>query len=415
MKRWLLLSIVLFTFGTASAHADVPQAVDLRLHTRDGWLVQGTPQVSCGPTTTPFSGCEGAEAANRPQPEFTYPLPDEGVLLTAQGINRDMPLYLTLSQESNVVAEVTVSAAGDAVHWQPNAPAGDYMLTVQVVPAVETDVYLLYQYHVRGLTADETHRFFPAPPPLLLITNHGWVEGLHGGYCFPPGENMGCVDVAARPTPEDYDPLPQGNLINLRLGALPYPESVSFTLSRREGGEDAATLEYDLTDEPLDFLWTPDVAAGDYIVMVWLRWDGNADAMYIFGVNLAEPISPPQFGLWTADNIVVGGAQGSSCWPDALGTLCRDVMFATPEVYHPLYDGHLLYVVLQSNNFPAHVYASLYTPAMESVLSSAEMRAPEPGVYTLGIEDVAAGDYVAIISGFWEEGDSSTVFGVHID
>jgi len=394
MKRWLLLIMLLFTFGTASAQTNDAAAVNLWLHTRDGWLVPGEVAAIC-PAAPSNTNCVPPVASLPALPETVYPLPDEPLIRVSLGstlLSQPLKLELQPLNSDLGAAETTIEAAPNSdVEWQPNVPSGDYVLSINVYPQ-NADIYKIMTFRVRVLTSEEADRFFPSPPPLLLSTHQGWVEGLHGTYCFPSGENMGCVDAAARPTPEDYDPLPQGNLINLRLGALPYPESVSFTLSRRENGEDVAALEYDLTDEPLDFLWTPEVAAGDYIVMVWLRWEGNADAMYIFGVRLAEPISPPQFGLWTADNLIVGGTEGSSCWPDAMGTLCRDVMFATPEVYHRLFEGNLLYVVLQSNNFPAQVYASLYTPAMESVLSSAEMRAAEPGIFTLVIEEVAAGD-----------------------
>jgi hypothetical protein len=147
---------------------------------------------------------------------------------------------------------------------------------------------------------------------------------------------------------------------------------------------------------------------------VSVQWDENSDALYVFGVTISEPSTPPQFSLWTANNDIVGGEQGSYCWGDGIGAMCVDYMFPLPDVYHPLLEGNVLYIVVQSNNFPDSVHASLLTTDMESVFS-AEMQAPEPGVYSLVVEDVPAGDYILMVGGFWEEGDSSNVFGVHLE
>jgi hypothetical protein len=423
MKRWLILISFLFIFQIVSAQDYEDPSAWVLLHTIDGWQAFGEITSICTNQTASQHDCTEPAAS---LPVRVYTLSVDGVIrLTLNRVSPTEALALQLldSDSGSVVAQDTLAIEREMdVEWQPEVPAGHYELIVDVT-ANDSTRTVTFLYHVHIPTHAEVEDFFPHPPPLLLQTDDDqWVQALYGGYCFPPDEDaMGCVEVFAMPMPEAYVAVPMGNNIRLRLGALPYPESVSFDLFSREAGDERINShsDYDLTLEPLEFTWSPDVVAGDYVLHVHVQWSDISSVDYVFGVTLAEPIysipDPPQFSLWTADNIIVGGEQGSYCWQDGTGSLCRDFMFAIPEVYHPLIEGNFLYVVVQTNNFPEHVYVSFYANDMSAQLFASEMAAPEPGIYTLSVEDLPEGDYIVIISGVWEEGDASNVFGVHIE
>jgi hypothetical protein len=424
MKRWLILIPFLLIFHIVSAQESENPLEWLRLNTLDGWQVFAELAAVCSVDANDQSECTTPVRRSMPQIAIGDALPTERRLrLTLGDMALREPLQLSLLDAGDVVAtESFVPVANSEIEWQPDVLAGEYTLSIEVHPTdAPLQTFFVVQYFIQILTPAELEDFFASPPPLFLNTTDSlWTEGLHGGYCFPPTEAMDCISVYAMPLPEDYLTVPDGDTIHLRLGTLPYPESVSLALFSRTSSDDAITLrtDYDLTGEPIEFTWTPDVEPNDYVLMVHMQWSDTSSVDYVFGVTLAEPIvtvsEPPQFSLWTADNIIVGGQQGSYCWDDGTGHICRDFMFDTPEVYHSLLEGNVFYIVVQSNNAPDKVFVSFFTPDMESVLSSVELSAPEPGIFMRIIEDLPDGDYIAIVMGIWAEGDASNIFGIHV-
>lgn len=411
--RWLPLMLLVLLFVTLPARAQDAQTGFL-LHTADGWQVPGR---DCLP---------GDCAVTAPSLPVVWAalLPDTPIRITLAGAPIPDTVTLSLSSyhgDDTVLATSPVYAdlqPGDTLEWQHNLPGEHYRLLLEARQAngeTHTQVFA-----VEMLLPGAAEDFFPQPPPVFLQrADFGWLEGLRGGYCFPPGEQGVCLLYEAPPYPDEFSLVPNGSDLHLLLGALPFPRAVDLYLyaTTRDGA--VAALQADVTGEALRLDWTPDVPPGDYVLQVRLSWDETTDAEYYFGVSLStlpQGIQPAQFTLWTSENRIVGGAQGSYCWSDDTGGICADYMFPSPQTFAPLVDGNLVYIVVQSNDLPDEVYASLYTPDVQEVLPPTQMQAPEPGVYTLRLENVPPGEYVLLVGGYWAEGkDTSNFFGVRVD
>lgn len=439
LRRLLVIALFLFSATVyAQQEAQTPELPRVLLHTAHGWAWPGETDDDCvNPANAQAVRGECGQDEGQPTaltPHYIPLMIDGELRFTIQSEFSLSRIMLQLQQATpdqpaemlEATHEFTDVQDGDVVTWTPDLPSGDYVLSARVEwepDGAASPAYADIFYAIHILTPEEAEAFVPEPPPMLLETaGDGRVEGLIGSYCFPAGEEGICVDNEAPPYPEAYHALPDRNLISVHLLALPYPETVTFYLQPREGGSAPTTsLEFDLVDEPLVLTWMPDAPAGDYILQMNVDWGANNDAQYYFGVTIAPPIrtdvQPPQFSLLTNENEIVSGAQGSYCWSQGGVGLCVDYMVVPPENYEPLFEGNVIYVVFQSNNWPDEVYASLFTPDMEEVLLSSQMQASEPGVYTFTLDpaEVPTGDYILIVSGFWSSGgDTSNVFGVRV-
>lgn len=432
----LLLVSLLLGVSAASAQPQPDPLPRLLLMTANEWAWGGEVYYTCVPQ---LETCQGTSELPEEYPQPHYPLPIAGPftwMLADIGLWTNLTLsVLELQQDQYIIIDTIVFDApfpeDNRLTWEPNLEPGQYLISASLLYAVENEPIQRIEiaYPVQLLSKIEAAEHETAPPPLLLETaNDGPVSGLQGGYCFPPGEGGTCVAFEAPPTPDTFYRLPARDRITLHLPPLPHPQALHLSLMPTADQTVPQSVEHSFEEDTFPALnWSPelpDLQTGDYVLRVRLQWDATSDAEYYFGVTVTDPaapsdstgVQPPQFSLWTAENNIVGGAQGSYCWGSDGVALCADYMLTLPETYHPIVEGNLIYIVIQSNDFPDSVFANLLTPELDEVLATA-MNAPEPGVFALllDLQDVPPGDYVLIVSGYWNEGkDTSNIFGIRV-
>src|SRR5436190_726989 len=104
------------------------------------------------------------------------------------------------------------------------------------------------------------------------------LPGQAGSWCW----DGKCVDAGA-PTISNFTKL-TSNSIAIRTKP-PTPNKFELTLRGSDGKGDAlANTEIVPDGDTVE--WTPDVAAGDYVLAVQGKWNDGSDITYYFGVSL---------------------------------------------------------------------------------------------------------------------------------
>ncbi len=119
------------------------------------------------------------------------------------------------------------------------------------------------------------------PPDLTLTANGLDHVTVTGTYCW---DGL-CVDTVYPPVVETFVELAPGEPLELAF-ARPQPATAFMALDRYDtfpNADSAASQRLDPVTTPI--IWSPDLPAGDYVLLVSAQWD-DGDASYHMGVTI---------------------------------------------------------------------------------------------------------------------------------
>jgi hypothetical protein len=290
LKLAVLMLVIVLPLSTAARDLESDSPPRFWMDTIHGYQTEALPLVSCWPHG---DDCE-TYADNIPS--YSHPILEYGVIqIHMEGVVParmvTLEVFRRIGDGALESTTVTVDADNPAITWDTDLVPGEYHLRITAEGAVDGRMTLALG--IERLTNAEIRNNYPQPMPAVMrLEDGGVIEGLQGGYCFPPGEEpTRCLLYDAPPYPEAFHEIP-ANTVSIEMLGRPYPTRVGLWLHGREDWEVSESIEFESLNpsaEQLSFEWIPeDLPPGEYILTMLVDWGLEADASYYFGVTLTE-------------------------------------------------------------------------------------------------------------------------------